>query len=154
MTARDAIQKIALEHRRRYGYRRITVQLRRQWLLVNHKPAPKLMRQDNLLAIGQRKFVITTDSKHELKVYVNLAARMELTGLNQLWVADITYIRLQAEFVYLSVVIDRYSRLNGWWDGRWTGRWRRAWQWRRWSERSPPGNRGPGLVHHSDRGFQ
>ena len=90
MAVREAIQKIALEHRGRYGYRRITAQLRRQGLMVNHKRVERLMREDNLLAIRRRKFVITTDSRHELKVYVNLAARMELTGLNQRWVADIT----------------------------------------------------------------
>jgi putative transposase len=152
MTVRDAIQKIALEHRRRYGYRRVTVQLRREGLAVNHKRVLKLMRQDNLLAIGQRKFVITTDSKHELKVHVNLAARMELTGLNQLWVADITYIRLQAEFVYLSVVIDRFSRkVVGWaLDRTLAARMAVAALERAIAARQP----GPGLVHHSDRGFQ
>jgi putative transposase len=152
MTVGDAIQKIALEHKRRYGYRRITAQLRRQGLVVNHKRILKLMREDNLLAIRRRKFVITTDSRHELKVYVNLAARMELTGLNQLWVADITYIRLQAEFVYLSVVIDRYSRrVVGWaLDRTLAARMAVAALQRAIAARQP----GPGLVHHSDRGFQ
>lgn len=152
MTVRDAIQKIALAHRRRYGYRRITAQLRRQGLVVNHKRVLKLMRQDNLLAIGQRKFVITTDSRHELKVYVNLAGRMEVTGPNQLWVADITYIRLKAEFVYLSVVIDRFSRkVVGWaLDRTLAARLTVTALERAIAARQP----GPGLVHHSDRGFQ
>ena len=152
MTVRDAIQKIALENRRRYGYRRIKLQLGREGMVVNHKRVPKLMRQDNLLAIGQRKFVITTDSRHELKVYVNLAARMELTGLNQLWVADITYIRLQAEFVYLSVILDRFSRkVVGWaLDRTLAARLAVAALERAIAARQP----GPGLVHHSDRGFQ
>jgi len=152
MTVRDAIQKIALEHKRRYGYRRITAQLRRQGMVVNHKRVLKLMREDNLLAIRQRQFVITTDSRHELKVYVNLAARMELNGLNQLWVADITYIRLQEEFVYLSVIIDRYSRrVVGWaLDRTLAARMAVVALQRAIAARQP----GPGLVHHSDRGFQ
>ncbi len=115
MEVRDAIQKVALEHRRRYGYRRITAELRRRQLAVNHKRVLRLMQQDNLLAIRRRKFVLTTDSRHQLKVYVNLAKRMELTAINQLWVADITYIRLRTGFVYLAVVIDRFSRrVDGW----------------------------------------
>jgi putative transposase len=100
MEVRDAIQKVALEHRRRYGYRRITAELRRSCMDVNHKRVLRLMREDNLLAIRKRKFVLTTHSRHPLKVYVNLAKRMELTAINQLWVADITYIRLRTEFVY------------------------------------------------------
>ena len=94
MEVRSAIQQIALEHRRRYGYRRITAELRRRGLLVNHKRVARLMREDNLLAVQPRAFVVTTDSEHDLEVYLNLASRMKLTGINQLWVADITYIRL------------------------------------------------------------
>jgi len=67
------------------------------------------MREDNLLAIRYRKYILTTNSQHDCPVYLNLAARMTLTGVNQLWVADITYIQLRAEFVFLAVVIDRYS---------------------------------------------
>jgi putative transposase len=152
MTVRDAIQKIALAHRRRYGYRRITIQLGRQGMIVNHKRVLKLMREDNLLAIRYRKFVITTDSRHELKVYVNLAARMELTGVNQLWIADITYIRLQAEFVYLAVVLDRFSRkVVGWaLDRTLAARLALTALRRAIAARKP----GPGLVHHSDPGIQ
>jgi transposase InsO family protein len=152
MAVRDAIQRVALEHRRRYGYRRITAELRRRGLVVNHKRVLKLMREDNLLAIRQRRFVITTDSRHDLTVYVNLAARMELTGINQLWVADITYIRLQAEFVYLAVVIDRFSRrVVGWaLERTLAARLAVAALQQAITERQP----GPGLVHHSDRGFQ
>ncbi len=73
------------------------------------------MREDNLLAVQPRAFVVTTDSQHELEVYLNLASRMKLTGVNQLWVADITYIRLHGEFVYLAVILDAYSRkVVGW----------------------------------------
>ena len=87
---RSAIQQIALEHRRRYGYRRVTAELRRRGLLVNHKRVVRLMREDNLLAIQPRAFVVTTDSRHEFEVYLNLARRLKLTAINQLWVADIS----------------------------------------------------------------
>jgi len=115
MAVRAEIQQIALTHRRRYGYRRITAELRRRGLLVNHKRVARLMREDNLLAGQPQAFVATTDTQHELEVYLNLARRLTLTGLNQLWVADITYIRLRAEFVYLAVVLDGCSRkVVGW----------------------------------------
>jgi transposase InsO family protein len=91
MEVRAAIHEVALEHRGRYGYRRVSRELRRRGLVVNHKRVARLMREDNLLAIQPRAWVQTTDSDHELKVYLNLAARMQLTGINQLWVADITY---------------------------------------------------------------
>ena len=84
-------------------------------MLVNHKRVARMMREDNLLAVQPRAFVVTTDSDHELEVYLNLASRMKLTGINQLWVADITYIRLQREFVYLAVILDAFSRkVVGW----------------------------------------
>ncbi|MCM3905531.1 MAG: IS3 family transposase [Pyrinomonadaceae bacterium] len=110
MEVRSTIQQIALEHRRRYGYRRVTAELRRRGMFVNHKRVSRLMREDNLLAVQPRAFVVTTDSKHEFEVYLNLGSRMKLTGINQLWVADITYIRLKAEFVYLAVILDGFSR--------------------------------------------
>jgi transposase InsO family protein len=99
MEVRSGMQQIAVEHRRRYGYRRISAELRRRGMLVNHKRVLRIMREDNLLAVQPRAFVLTTDSDHEFEVYLNLASRMKLTGINQLWVADITYIRLQREFV-------------------------------------------------------
>src|SRR5215208_4410007 len=115
MEVRSMIQQIVLEHRRRYGYRRVTAELRRRGLLVNHKRVARLMREDNLLAVQPRAFVVTTNSKHELEVYLNLASHLKLTGINQLWVADITYIRLQSEFVYLAVILDGFSRkVVGW----------------------------------------
>ena len=115
MEVRSAIQQIAVEHRRRYGYRRITAELRRRGMLVNHKRVARIMQEDNLLAVQPRAFVVTTDSNHELEVFLNLAGRMKLTGVNQLWVADITYIRLKAEFVYLAVILDAFSRkVVGW----------------------------------------
>jgi putative transposase len=104
---RSLIQQIALEHRRRYGYRRITAELHRRGVQVNRKRVVRMMRGDNLLALQPKRFVVTTNSKHKCEVYLNLASRMTLTGINQLWVADITYVRLKGEFVYLAVILDR-----------------------------------------------
>jgi putative transposase len=106
---RDDIQRIALEFPC-YGRPRITAELKRRGWTVNHKRVRRIMREDNLLCLRRRKFVVTTDSKHNLRVYPNLAGEMELTGIDQLWRADITYIRLETEFVYLAVVLDAYSR--------------------------------------------
>jgi putative transposase len=152
MEVRATIQQIVLQHRRRYGYRRVTAELRRQGLLVNHKRVARLMREDNLLAVQPRAFVVTTDSKHQLEVYLNLARRMKLTGLNQLWVADITYIRLRTEFVYLAVILDAFSRkVVGWeLDRTLAARLVKAALEKAVADRQPS----PGLVHHSDRGVQ
>ncbi len=115
IAVRAAIQEIAVEHHRHYGYRRITAALRHRGMAVNRKRALRMMQEDNLLAIRTRKFVATTDSRHAFEVYLNLAKRMELTATNQLWVADLTYIRLANEFVYLAVVLDAFSRrVVGW----------------------------------------
>src|SRR3989442_3253564 len=115
MEVRSAIQQIALEHRRRYGYRRITAELHRRGMQIKHKRVVRIMQEDNLLALQPKRFVVTTNSNHKFEVYLNLAGRMKLTGMNQLWVADITYIRLKAEFVYLAVILDGYSRkVVGW----------------------------------------
>ena len=119
MEVRSAIQQIAVDHRRRYGYRRITAELRRRGLTVNHKRVARIMREDNLLGAQLRSFVVTTNSRHKLEVYLNLASRMTLSGINQLWVADMTYIRLHREFVYLAVILDGWSRkVVGWELGR------------------------------------
>jgi len=152
MEVQSMIQQIALEHRRRYGYRRVTAELRRRGMIVNHKRVSRLMREDNLLAVQPRAFVVTTDSKHELEVYLNLARRLKLTGINQLWVADITYIRLKTEFVYLAVILDGFSRkVVGWALERTLAtRLPKAALEQAIAERQPP----PGLVHHSDRGVQ
>lgn len=152
MDLRDDIQRIALEFPC-YGWRRVTAELRRQGWVVNHKRVRRVMRQDNLLCLRKRKFVVTTtDSKHDRPIYPNLAATLELTAIDQLWVADITYIRLEIEFVYLAVVLDAFSRrVIGWAldrsleDDLAIAALRMAWR-----GRSP----GPGLVHHSDRGVQ
>jgi len=150
MEVRSTIQAIAVEHRRRYGYRRITAELRRRGMLVNHKRVARIMREDNLLAVQPRTFRVTTDSAHELEVFLNLASRMKLTGINQLWVADITYIRLEAEFVYLAVVIDAFSRrVIGWALDRTLANDLPIQALRLALEQRQPA---PGLVHHSDRG--
>jgi transposase InsO family protein len=110
MALRESIQAIALEMPG-YGYRRIWHTLLRQGWIVNHKRVLRLMRADNLLCLRRRKFVIcTTDSNHPFPIYPNLAADLTVTGMNQLWVADITYVRLQREFIYLGVVLDVFSR--------------------------------------------
>ncbi|MGB6247494.1 MAG: IS3 family transposase [Terriglobales bacterium] len=152
MEVRSAIQQIAVEHRRRYGYRRIAAELRRRGMLVNHKRVARIMREDNLLAVQPRAFVVTTNSQHRLEVYLNLASRMKLTGVNQLWVADITYVRLHREFVYLAVILDAWSRkVVGWeLDRTLAARLAITALEKAVAERKPP----PGLVHHSDRGVQ
>ena len=152
LEVRSTMQRIVLEHRRRYGYRRVTAELRRRGLLVNHKRVARLMREDNLLAVQPRAFVVTTDSKHEFEVYLNLASKLKLTGINQLWVADITYIRLQTEFVYLAVILDGFSRkVVGWALERTLAtRLTKAALEQAIAARQPL----PGLVHHSDRGVQ
>jgi putative transposase len=149
---RSAIQQIAIEHRRRYGYRRIAAELRRRGMRVNHKRVARIMREDNLLAVQPRQFVVTTNSDHQLEVYLNLARRMKLTGINQLWVADITYLRLKNEFVYLAVVLDGYSRkVVGWsLDRSLASGLAVAALEKAIALRQPL----PGLVHHSDRGVQ
>ena len=109
MDLRSKIQSIALQWPA-YGYRRVHQELIRQGWGVNHKRVLRLMRMDNLLCLRRRKFIFTTDSKHGLHIYPNLAKDMVLTDINQLWVADITYIRLEVEFVYLAVLLDAFSR--------------------------------------------
>lgn len=152
MAVRQAIQEIALAHHRRYGYRRVTKDLHRRGMVVNHKRVLSIMREDNLLAIRYRKYILTTDSQHDCPVYVNLAARMTITGINQIWVADITYIRLQAEFVYLAVVLDRFSRKAIGWalDRTLAARLAVTALRHAVAQRQPPA----GVVHHSDQGIQ
>jgi len=151
MDLRSEIQQIALQWPA-YGYRRVQVQLRRQGRRVNHKRVLRLMRVDNLLCLRRRKFILTTDSKHGLPIYPNLAKDMVLTGINQLWIADITYIRLQVEFVYLAVVLDAFSRRCIGWALERSLEAALVLEALRMAlrQRSPQ----PGLVHHSDRGVQ
>jgi putative transposase len=149
---RARMQQIVLAHRRNYGYRRVTRELRDQGWAVNHKRVLRLMQQDNLLCLRQRSFVATTDSGHDLRVYLNLAGRMELTGIDQLWVADITYLRLAGQFLYLAVVLDAFSRrVLGWSvDERLDAGLAISALRQAMDLRQPD----PGLVHHSDRGVQ
>ncbi len=148
---RDAIQRIALEFPC-YGRPRITAQLKRCGWTVNHKRVRRIMSEDNLLCLRRRKFVVTTDSHHPFHVYPNLAGSMELTGIDQLWIADITYIRLETEFIYLAVVLDAYSRrVIGWaLDRSLEAELASAALKMALARRNPP----EGLTHHSDRGVQ
>ena len=151
MALRDAIQRVALEFPS-YGWPRMTVELKRRGWAVNHKRVFRLMGEDNLLCLRKRKFVVTTDSDHGLPVYPNLARQMTPMGLDQLWVADLTYIRLELEFVFLAVILDAFSpRVVGWALDR-TLEAALTLQALRMAlaERRPA----PGLVHHSDRGVQ
>jgi transposase InsO family protein len=151
MELRDAIQKIAIK-KPTYGYRRITAQLRREGRVVNAKRVRRIMSEDNLLCQRHKKFVRTTDSDHGLPVYPNLAKDLVLTGVNQLWVADITYIRLLLEFVYLAVILDAFSRrVIGWALGRTLQAGLAVAALKMVIDR---GRVQPGLVHHSDRGSQ
>jgi putative transposase len=152
MSVRAAIQEIALEHRRNYGYRRITAELHRRGMQINHKRVSRIMRMDNLLALRKGRFIATTDSRHDRTVYFNLAAQLQITGPNQIWVADITYIRLRNEFVYLAVVIDRFSRrVVGWsLERQCQARLTIAALEQAVAGRKPAA----GLIHHSDRGIQ
>jgi len=119
---------------------------------INHKRVVWIMREDNLLALQPKCFKVTTDSNHKLEIYLNLAARMKLTGINQLWVADITYIRLKAEFVYLAVILDGFSRkVVGWALDHTLAMRLTVGALEQAIERRQPQ---PGLVHHSDRGLQ
>jgi len=152
MELRSVIQQIALEHRRRYGYRRVSAELRRRGMLANHKRVARIMREDNLLAgatpsvRGHHRFQSRTGS------LLNLARRMKLSGIDQLWVADITYIRLRAEFVYLALILDGFSRkVVGWaLERTLTSRLAIAALEQAIAKRQPR----PGLIHHSDRGVQ
>ena len=148
---RDRIERIVVEFPG-YGYRRVTHELHRQGLRVNHKRVLRLMRQAELLCRRRRRFVATTNSNHGFHVYPNLARRMELTGLNQLWQADITYIRLRQEFIYLAALLDACSRkVVGWALGKTlsTKLTLKALE-QAITNRQPPA----GCIHHSDRGVQ
>jgi putative transposase len=151
MEIRDQVQKLAIQWPT-YGYRRITAALRQRGYEVNHKRVLRMMREDNLLCGRNRKFVVTTDSRHHLPVYPNLASGLTPKTVNQLWVADITYIRLQVEFVYLAVILDAFSRrVIGWALGRTLeARLVIAALNMALLTRKPA----PGFIHHSDRGVQ
>jgi len=148
---RDRIQRISLAHRL-YGTRRVTEALRAEGMVINRKRVQRLMRMDNLLALRKRRFLTTTDSRHSYAVYPNLAEGFAPTAPNQLWRADITYIRLREGFVYLAVILDAYSRRVIGWELGETLQAELALQAlrRALAERTAPA----GLIHHSDRGVQ
>jgi transposase InsO family protein len=149
---RDSIQRLALK-RRYEGYRRIAKRLREEGIIVNTKRVLRLMRADNLLILQKRPFVPpTTDSHHKFKIVANLAYGLEPSGLDQLWVADITSIRLAEGFVYLAVVVDAFSRkvVGHALDDHLEARLALAALDMAIVARNPP----PGLIHHSDRGVQ
>jgi len=151
MEVRSHIQKICIQHRH-YGYRRVQQELSRLGMRVNHKRLLRLMRTDNLLAVRKSKFMPTTDSRHPLPVFTNYAAQLRPGGPDQLWVADVTYIRLRSEFVYLAVVLDVFSRKVVGWE---LAQHLQAKLCRTALERAIAHRRPPlGLVHHSDRGVQ
>jgi len=151
MKVRNAIQKMVVQMPT-YGYRRVLAALRRQGMVINHKRVRRIMREDNLLCVSRRRFVRTTDSNHGLPVYPNLAKEMVLTGTDQLWVADITYVRLAREFVYLAVVLDAFSRRVIGWELARTLENELTLSALRVALSSR--HIGSGLVHHSDRGSQ
>lgn len=150
---RDRVQQLALENPQ-YGYRRVLALLKREGWAVNHKRVLRLMREDNLLCLRQRRFIpATTDSRHRFRVYPNLARNLELTAINQLWVADLTYVRLGEGFVYLAVVLDAFSRrVVGWaMEDHLEASLATAALRQALARRDViPG----GLIHHSDRGMQ
>ncbi|MBI4607860.1 MAG: IS3 family transposase [Candidatus Rokubacteria bacterium] len=153
MALRDELQRLALAHRHS-GYRRLTALVRRAGWAVNHKRVLRLMRTDNLLCLRRRAFVpATTDSRHAWRVVPNLARDLVLTGLDQLWVADLTYLRLLEEFAFLAVVLDAFSRrVIGWAvEGHLKASLALAALHMALAARRPrPGS----LIHHSDRGVQ
>ncbi len=148
---RDVIQQIAIDMSS-YGYRRVTAELRRRGLVVNHKRVARLMREDNLLCVPKRAFVHTTDSRHPFAVYPNLVPETAVNGVNQLWVADITYIRLREEFVYLAVILDAHSRMCVGWSLKRTLAAELTLEALEMALARRP--IAPGIIHHSDRGVQ
>ena len=152
MALRSAVQSVVLQHRWRYGYRRVTVELRTQGMVVNHKRIARIMREDNLLTVREQWYRSPGHSLRVARVHLNLAGRMTLSGPNQLWAADITYVRLTREFVYLAVVLDVFSRkVIGWALGRGLkAQLPLSALEQAIANRRPP----PGVVHHSDQGVQ
>jgi len=148
---RDRIEELALRFPR-YGYRRVSAQLRREGWAVNHKRVLRIMRESDLLVRCKRKWLSTTDSKHGFRVWPNLYRQARPTGINQVWVADLTYVRLRWEFVYLGVILDAYSRrVVGWaLSRRLEASLTLAALRAALDDRCPPA----GCLHHSDRGVQ
>ena len=148
---RHKLHTIALEMSC-YGYRTLTRELKRQGETVGERRVRRLMREDNLLCLRKRAFVVTTDSDHALPTYPNLAKQMTVTAPNQLWRADITYVRLEREFVYAAIVLDACSRrILGWAVERHLDA---RLPLKALKQALTSRTVTPGLVHHSDRGVQ
>lgn len=148
---RDQLQSLALAHRS-YGYRRLTAMLKRAGHSVNHKRVLRMMRGDNLLSVRKRRFVVTTDGRHSWRIWPNLARWAKPAASNQLWVSDITYLRLRNEFIYLAVILDVYSRRVIGWALREDIDTHLTLEALRMALASRDVQ--PGLIHHSDRGVQ
>lgn len=148
---RARIEEICLEFPR-YGYRRVTAQLRREDFLVNHKRVQRIMAEESLLCQVKRRFIRTTDSSHGFRRFPNLLRGLEVTRLNQVWIADFTYIRLREQFVYLAVILDSYSRrVIGWELARdLTASFCLRALRQALAARQPAA----GFIHHSDQGVQ
>ncbi len=148
---RDGIEEIVVEHPR-YGYRRVTAQLKREGMIINHKRVLRIMQEESLICKIKKKWITTTDSKHKYPVYPNLLKDAKVTGVNQAWVSDITYIRILTAFVYLAVILDVFSRkVIGWaLSLRIDTELTRAALRMAIETRCPP----EGCIHHSDRGVQ
>ena len=144
---RDHIERIALEFPR-YGYRRMTAELRRRGSVVNHKRVLRLMREDNLL-VQVRRFCRTTNSAHDYGRFPNLVRGLAIARLNQVWCADITYVRLRRDLVYLAVIMDIYPRAIRGWElgGNLTEALTVAALERALARHTPE-------IHHSDQGVQ
>jgi putative transposase len=148
---RDRIQRLSLEYPQ-HGSRRIAKLLSAEGQAVNRKRVQRLMREDNLLVLRKRRYVVTTDARHTYAVYPNLAGDFDPAGPNQLWVADITYVRLRESFVYVAVILDAWSRLVVGWS---LGETLTADLALEALEMALEGRVvAPGIVHHSDRGVQ
>jgi len=148
---RDAIERIVLEFPG-YGYRRVTATLRREGWSVNHKRVLRVMREEALLCQIKRRFKPTTDSAHAFGRYPNLIEDIEVDGLDQAWLSDITYVRLPTTFCYLAAVLDAYSRrCVGWHLSRFidTSLTLSALEMALAARRPAAG-----LIHHSDQGVQ
>ncbi len=151
MKLRDAVQQVSLEYRF-YGYRRVAAELRIEGIEVSVKVVRRIMRDDELLAVRRRRFVVTTGRDNRFRVFANIAKSLILDMADQLWVADLTYIRLRAEFVFLAVVLDAWSRrVIGWKLGRKLNTELALAALDQAIEIRKPN---PGLVHHSDAGSQ
>ena len=148
---RDRIEKIVVEYER-YGYRRVTAALQREGLKVNHKRVQRIMQEEDLICKIKKRWIVTTDSNHPYPVYPHLLKDVKITGVNQAWVADITYIRILTAFVYLAVILDVFSRkVVGWAISL-----RIDTELTRMALRMAIETRRPpeGCIHHSDRGVQ